>query len=135
MGPFDKTETVMSQRRTTSVWIACFAVLFSLLAMPLSPRSQGEQLLWGSFCSSSGTRLVAISLGDTTNSIPGNDDHSGMQHCACCSGSLIVVIPSGFTHGPQTRPGPEYFPPALFVIHTSPRQQWPSANPRASPLT
>ncbi|GFM82948.1 hypothetical protein PSCICO_48990 [Pseudomonas cichorii] len=126
----------MSQRRTTSVWIACFAVLFSLLAMPLSPsapRVQGEQLLWGSFCSGSGTRLVAISLGDTAKSIPDHEEHASMQHCACCSGSIVVVIPSGFTHGPQTRPGPDYFPQAIFLTHTSPRQQWPSANPRASP--
>ncbi|MFJ4141829.1 DUF2946 domain-containing protein [Pseudomonas sp. NPDC089734] len=125
----------MSQRRTTSVWIACFAVLFSLLAMPLSPgaaRTSGEQLLWGSFCSGSGTRLVAISLGDTTQSTPAQDDHSGMQHCACCSGSIVVALSSGF-HDLLVRPEPDYFPAEIFLSHASPRQQWPSANPRASP--
>ena len=36
-------------------WIACLAVLFNLLAMPLSraaPKGPAEQLLWGAFCSS-----------------------------------------------------------------------------------
>ncbi|WP_122314100.1 DUF2946 domain-containing protein [Pseudomonas cichorii] len=127
----------MSRHRTTSVWIACFAVLFSLLAMPLSPsapRAPGEQLLWGSFCSSSGTRLVAISLSDGSNSMPGNNDHASMQHCPFCSGSVVVVISSGFSHGPLLQAGTDYFPAAIFLIRPSPRQQWPSANPRASPL-
>ncbi|MCD5994355.1 DUF2946 domain-containing protein [Pseudomonas sp. CDFA 602] len=126
----------MSPRRTTSVWIACFAVLFSLLAIPLSPntpQASGEQALWSTFCSGGGTRLVAVSLGEAPHSIPEQPRHSAMQHCPCCSGSVLVVIPSGFTHGLVARLEEEPFPPAIFLIHTPPRPQWPSANPRASP--
>ncbi|CAM3220734.1 hypothetical protein BZK31_16145 [Pseudomonas floridensis] len=126
----------MSSRRTTSVWIACFAVLFSLLAMPLSPgtpRAAGEQVLWGTFCSASGTRLVAIALGDPAQSIPDDQHQSTMQHCPCCSGSVLVVLPQGFNHGQLARLEPESFPPAIFLIRASPRLLWPSANPRASP--
>lgn len=87
----------MSRQRLAFAWIACFAVLFNMLAMPLSgsAAAQGnapaEQLLWGSFCSSSGTKLVAISLGKLEQSTPGNDDHSTMQHCWCCAGSASLV--------------------------------------------
>ncbi|WP_426142954.1 DUF2946 domain-containing protein [Pseudomonas sp. DWP3-1-2] len=126
----------MSQRRTTSVWIACFAVLFSLLVMPLSPNAppaQSEQVLWGSFCSGSGSRLVAMSLGSVDQDASRHDEHSAMQHCGCCSGSMVVVIPSGFSHGFFAHLKPQRFSPAIVLIHASPRVQWPSANPRASP--
>ncbi|KIQ32964.1 MULTISPECIES: DUF2946 domain-containing protein [Pseudomonas syringae group] len=127
----------MSQRRTTTVWIACFAVLFSLLAMPLSPstpRVAGEQVLWGTFCGGGGTRLVAIPLIEASQGMPDGQQHqSAMQHCPCCSGSVFVVIAPGFSHGLVARLEPERFAPAIFLIHASPRLQWPSANPRASP--
>lgn len=127
----------MSQRRTTTVWIACFAVLFSLLAMPLSPSTPhvaGEQVLWGAFCGGGGTRLVAIPLSEASQGMPDGQQHqSAMQHCPCCSGSAFVVIAPGFSHGLVARLEPERFAPAIFLIHASPRLQWPSANPRASP--
>ncbi|WWL46216.1 DUF2946 family protein [Pseudomonas parakoreensis] len=66
---------------------------------------------------------------------PSNDSHSNMQHCWCCSGSAPLVALPG--HAPQL-----YFaryesnrsvaPPSLQT--PTPRQQWPSLNPRASPL-
>ncbi|WP_448722865.1 DUF2946 domain-containing protein [Pseudomonas farris] len=131
----------MSRQRLAFAWIACFAVLFNMLAMPMSramaqtAKSPAEQLLWGSFCSSNGTKLVAISLGDIEQKAPQSDDHSNMQHCWCCSGSAPLVALPG--HAPQL-----YFarfetnrslPPATLDTPT-PRQQWPSLNPRASPL-
>lgn len=131
----------MSRQRLAFAWIACFAVLFNMLAMPLSgamPRDdQGatEQLLWGSFCSSTGIKLVAISLGKLEQKAPQNDDHSNMQHCWCCSGSAPLMAMPG--HVPQP-----YFaryathgslPPTLIDTPT-PRQQWPSLNPGAPPL-
>ncbi|QQZ42748.1 DUF2946 domain-containing protein [Pseudomonas sp. SK3(2021)] len=131
----------MSRQRLALAWIACLAVLFNMLAMPLSgamqqtDRAPAEQLLWGSFCSSSGTKLVAVSLGKLEQQAPQNDDHSTMQHCWCCSGSAPLVTLPG--HAPQL-----YFarfesnhsvaPPAQVM--PTPRQQWPSLNPRASPL-
>ncbi|MGE7965832.1 DUF2946 domain-containing protein [Pseudomonas sp. NPDC089918] len=131
----------MSRQRLAFAWIACFAVLFNMLAMPMSgamaqtAKSPAEQLLWGSFCSSNGTKLVAISLGDIEQKAPQSDDHSNMQHCWCCSGSAPLVTLPG--HTPQL-----YFarfeanrslPPATLDTPT-PRQQWPSLTPRASPL-
>jgi len=131
----------MSRQRLAFAWIACFAVLFNMLAMPLSgtagasASAPAEQLLWGSFCSSSGTKQVAISLGKFEQDTPQNDDHSTMQHCWCCSGSPPLVALAG-------HPAQLYLdarlahaggvPPALDS--PTPRQQWPSLNPRASPL-
>ncbi|WP_095144802.1 MULTISPECIES: DUF2946 domain-containing protein [unclassified Pseudomonas] len=132
----------MSRQRLAFAWIACFAVLFNMLAMPMSGamskasgQSTTEQLLWGSFCSSSGTKLVAISLGDLEQKAPQNDDHSNMQHCWCCSGSAPLMALPGhaphlyFAHFESNRSLP---PPTLDT--PTPRQQWPSLNPRASPL-
>ena len=127
----------MSQRRMAFAWIACFAVLFNMLAMPLSgaaPKTASEQVLWGSFCTASGTKLVAISLGKADHSAPHNDDHSTMQHCWCCSGSApLVAIPASFATWYASRIETQQ----TLSIHSpaplSPRQQWPSLNPRASP--
>jgi len=78
---------------------------------------------------------VAINIGTTDQQAPPNDTHSNMQHCWCCSGSAPLVALPG--HAPQL-----YF--ARFESNRSvapaplqtptPRQQWPSLNPRASPL-
>ena len=131
----------MSRQRLAIAWIACFAVLFNMLAMPVTgamsqaAKAPAEQLMWGSFCSSSGTRMVAIDLGDLEQKAPQSDQHSNMQHCWCCSGSAPLVALPG--HAPQ-----------LYVAHLqdnrslpvatldtpTPRQQWPSLNPRASPI-
>jgi hypothetical protein len=131
----------MNRHRLAIAWIACFAVLFNMLAMPMTgamaqaANSPVEQLLWSSFCTGSGTKMVAINIGTTDQKAPSNDNHSNMQHCWCCSGSAPLVALPG--HSPQL-----YFAryesnrsvaPALLQAPT-PRQQWPSLNPRASPL-
>jgi len=131
----------MNRHRLAIAWIACFAVLFNMLAMPMSgamaqaASSPAEQLLWSSFCTGSGTKMVAIDIGASDQQAPLNDSHSNMQHCWCCSGSAPLVALPG--HSPQL-----YF--ARFDSNRSvapaslqkptPRQQWPSLNPRASPL-
>lgn len=131
----------MNRQRLALAWIACFAVLFNLLAMPMTgtmaqaANSPAEQLLWSSFCTGSGTKMVAINIGTTDQQAPPHDTHSNMQHCWCCSGSAPLVALPG--HAPQL-----YF--ARFESNRSvapaplqtptPRQQWPSLNPRASPL-
>ena len=131
----------MNRHRLAIAWIACFAVLFNMLAMPMTgamaqaANSPAEQLLWSSFCTGSGTKMVAINIGTIDQQAPPNDTHSNMQHCWCCSGSAPLVALPG--HSPQL-----YFArydsnhsvaPALLQTPT-PRQQWPSLNPRASPL-
>ncbi|MDO7898392.1 DUF2946 domain-containing protein [Pseudomonas citrulli] len=131
----------MSRQRLAFAWIACFAVLFNMLAMPLSNsagatgNSPAEQMLWGSFCSSSGTKMVAVSLGKFEQGTPKQDNHSTMQHCWCCAGSASLVALAG--HVPQV-----YLDARLTTLgitpskldSPTPRQQWPSLNPRASPL-
>ena len=129
----------MARQRVAIAWIACFAVLFNAFAMPLAGAMQQskdpvQQLLWGSFCSSNGASFKTIELGKLEIPAPQPDDHSTMQHCWCCSGSPSLVALPG--HMPQlyvTRfePLQSLSPPSLQ--NPTPRQQWPSLNPRASP--
>ncbi|WP_122751726.1 DUF2946 domain-containing protein [Pseudomonas atacamensis] len=131
----------MNRRRLAFAWIACLAVLFNMLAMPLSgamaqaASSPAEQILWSSFCTGSGMKMVAIDIGASDQKAAQNDSHSNMQHCWCCSGGAPLLALPG--HSPQL-----YFAqfesnrsvaPASLQAPT-PRQQWPSLNPRASPL-
>jgi hypothetical protein len=128
---------ISRKRRRAFAWVACFALLFGMLAMPMTPtmpRTQGEQWVWGSFCTGSGTRLVATSLGLIDQAPPSRDEHVAMQHCACCSGSLtMVAIPVGGSFGLFAIIEPVRFPSPVLVFHGPPRLQWPSLNPRASP--
>ncbi|MFC6337738.1 DUF2946 domain-containing protein [Pseudomonas karstica] len=130
----------MARQRFAFAWIACFAVLFNAFAMPMAGAMQRssnslDQLLWGNFCASSGTKLVAASLGKLAQQAPQPDDHSTMQHCWCCSGSAPMVALPGhalqlyfaLSDAVQSLP-----PPSLQA--PTPRQQWPSLNPRASPM-
>ncbi|WP_248804491.1 DUF2946 domain-containing protein [Pseudomonas sp. MWU13-2100] len=132
----------MSRQRLAIAWIACFAVLFNLLAMPMSgamaqasENSIPEQLLWGSFCSASGTRLVAIDLGKLEQQAPQNDDHSNMQHCWCCAGhASLLALPGHIAQLPLVQSETLRARHATDIAPPTPRQQWPSLNPRASPL-
>ncbi|WP_422420792.1 DUF2946 domain-containing protein [Pseudomonas sp. GZD-222] len=127
----------MPSHRLAHAWIACFAVLFNLLAMPLSaatPKSQSEQLLWGAFCSTGGTKLIAISLGSPDGSQQ-NDDHSTMQHCWCCSGAAPLLALPG--QPPRLMLPAQNFAPSRILLtanQPTPRQLWPALSPRASPL-
>jgi len=126
----------MSAHRLAYAWIACCAVLFNLLAMPLSAsaaRAPAEQLLWGAFCSTGGTKLIAVSIGQLDPS-QSNDDHAAMQHCWCCSGAAPalalpatpprLVLPQQALASTLDSPHP---------VQPTPRERWPSLNPRASP--
>jgi len=131
----------LSRQRLAIAWIACFAVLFNVLAMPMSGamaqsgQSPAEQLLWGSFCSSNGTQMVAIDLGKLEQKAPQSDEHSNMQHCWCCSGSApLVALPGHVAQLHVSRFQADAHLPALTLDSPTPRQQWPSLNPRASPL-
>ena len=95
----------MNRRRLAFAWIACLAVLFNMLAMPLSgamaqaASSPAGQVLWSSFCTGSGMKMVAIDIGASDQKAPQSDSHSNMQHCWCCSGSAPLVALPG--HSPQ----------------------------------
>lgn len=131
----------MSRQRLAFAWIACFAVLFNMLAMPLSSSADAtastpaEQMLWGSFCSSSGTKMLAVSLGKLEQGTPQKDNHSTMQHCWCCSGPAPLMALAG--HAPQLYLDAQRADRGTAhatLDSPTPRQQWPSLNPRASPL-
>ncbi|AZF24799.1 DUF2946 domain-containing protein [Pseudomonas sp. R2-60-08W] len=128
----------MARQRFAIAWIACLAVLFNAFAMPLASAMQQvddpvKRLMWGSFCSSNGASLQTLAL--STLEVPAApDDHSAMQHCWCCSGSASWVALPG--HVPQlyvTRFEALRSLPAPALQNPTPRQQWPSLNPRASP--
>ena len=129
----------MARQRFAIAWIACLAVLFNAFAMPMASAMQQsqdpvQQLLWGSFCSSNGATLKTIALGQLEIPAPQQDDHSTMQHCWCCSGSAPVVALPG--HVPQlyvTRFDAVQRLSPQALQNPTPRQQWPSLNPRASP--
>ncbi|MGK9415756.1 DUF2946 domain-containing protein [Pseudomonas cedrina] len=129
----------MARQRFAIAWIACLAVLFNAFAMPLAAAMQQaddpvKRLLWGSFCSSNGASLKAIALGKLEIPAPSQDDHSAMQYCWCCSGSPSLVALPG--HVPQLYvmrfTAVQSLPPTQLQNPT-PRQQWPSLNPRAPP--
>ncbi|WP_300725230.1 DUF2946 domain-containing protein [Pseudomonas sp.] len=127
----------MSRQRFALAWIACFAVLFNLLAMSSMPQARNaptEQFMMSSFCTSMGTQMVKVSLGTFEPADSQPDNHSTMQHCWCCSGSApLVALPSSVAelHFAAIRHGHSQLPDHLK--HPTPRQQWPSLNPRASP--
>lgn len=129
----------MARQRFAIAWIACLAVLFNAFAMPLASAIQQtddpvKRLMWGSFCSSNGASLKTIALGKLEIPAPQQDDHSTMQHCWCCSGSAPLVALPG--HVPQlylTRFEAVQRQPHTPLQTPTPRQQWPSLNPRASP--
>jgi hypothetical protein len=128
------------KRRRAFAWVACFALLFGMLAMPMTPtmpRTQGEQVVWGSFCTGNGTQGVATPLGlvgKVSQRTPDGGEHSSMQHCPCCSGSLsLVAVPSGQAFGMFMIFEPVRFPTAIPVFHGAQRLHWSSLNPRASP--
>ena len=76
----------MSRQRFAFAWIACFAVLFNMLAMSTAGAMGGarqdasEQFMWSSFCTSTGTKMVAVSLGKLDAGDSRKDDHSNLQH-------------------------------------------------------
>ena len=132
----------MLSRVRTHLWLlACFAVLFNLLVMPLD-RSLREpvvdqSLLLGSFCSLHGVQslpkslLAQLELDQSELS-----DNSGkLQSGDCCCGHAGQALLPGdyFKHL-----FPRFWPDDLLLGHAPtlplPREQWPNLNPRASPL-
>lgn len=126
----------MPAHRLAYAWIACFAVLFNLLAMPLSAnaaKAPTDQLLWGAFCSTSGTKLIAISIGQL-DPAQSNDDRAAMQHCWCCSGSAaLLALPGNDTQLVLPRLVLASILDLQQPTRLTPRERWPSLNPRASP--
>jgi len=128
----------MRPHRPIPAWIACLALLLHLLLMPASgsmPVQTKRLMGWGGYC---GSAEAPVRGGDEQFSHAEHADHDHpdaahhalMQHC-CCGVSAVSLaapppIPSRLLARLATLPQP---PPAAL----SPRRQWPSLNPRASP--
>ncbi|WP_256601331.1 MULTISPECIES: DUF2946 domain-containing protein [unclassified Pseudomonas] len=125
------------KRRRTFAWIACFALLFGMLAMPITPtmpRIQGEQWVWSSFCTGQGTKWVATPVALVDQGTPTHNDHTSVQHCPCCSGALsMVAVPAGNQLGFLVLVQPVHLQDVELWFHAPPRVLWPHLNPRASP--
>lgn len=124
--------------------LACFAVLFNMLAMPLdralqSPGPDAQSLILGSFCSVHGAqRLPESVLSQLKAELPQFDDEPETKHqagdCCCGHAGQALLASSYYRHL-----FPRYWPDALLLGDSQrrlpPREQWPKLNPRASPLT
>lgn len=135
---------MLSRARTQLCLIACFAVLFNLLAMPLNralqlPRIDGQSLILGSFCSLHGTQslpksLVAQLKADL-QALTDQPEFKAQGGDCCCGHAGHALLPAAY----YKHLFPRFWPDILLLANQPalplPRQQWPSLNPRASPLT
>ena len=134
---------MLSRARAHLCLLACLAVLFNLLAMPLdralqSPRIDSQSLILGSFCSLHGAQSLPKSLLALLKAeLPQLDDQPDMKHQAgdcCCGHAGHALLASDY----YRHLFPRYWPDALLLGNSHrlslPREQWPKLNPRASPL-
>lgn len=122
--------------RTTrdNTWVvALLAIVLKITTLPMAAafgQLSLAQLLSGSYCSSGGTQYRPLAFDKDDND---SSRLTGQGHC-CCSQA----------HGPMplARP-PALFPPTLALtslpelfcaFQPSPRDCWPTSNPRASPV-
>jgi hypothetical protein len=87
-------------------WIACLAVLFNLLAMPLSsaaPKGPAEQLLWGRSVQHGQQAKVDVQALAKIDLGPQNDDSASMMNCWCCSGAAPLLALPATRHNCTTR--------------------------------
>lgn len=133
---------MVSRIRTHVLLLACFAVLFNLLMMPLDRSLRdapvGESLILGSFCSIHGLQSLPKSfLAQIKTDHTDLSDHALGKgqggDCCCCHAGQAGVPGDYFKHL-----FPRFWPDAVLLAHVPPlplpRHQWPSLNPRASPL-
>ena len=130
-------QIITQKRRRTFAWVACFALLFGVLAMPMTPtmpRPQGERLVWGSACTGAASRLSMTPVEVIDGHTPRHPDIAFMQHCACCTNAMpLVAVPTSIGFGLFALVEPVRFPVAVLVLRAPPRQHWPERNPHASP--
>ena len=128
--------------RTPLLLLACFAVLFNLLAMPLDralrpPSVDSQSLILGSFCTLHGVQSLPKSLlAQLKAELPDLGDQSAgkVQSGDCCCGHAgSAALPGDYFR----HLFPRYWPETLLLGHSHllplPREQWPNLNPRASP--
>ena len=130
-------QIITQKRRRAFAWVACFALLFGVLAMPMTPtmpRPEGERLVWGSGCTDAASRLAMTPVEVIDRQTPHHPDIAFMQHCACCTHATpLVAVPTRIGFGLFALVEPVRFPVAVLVLRAAPRQHWPDRNPHASP--
>ncbi|HHH9558901.1 TPA: DUF2946 domain-containing protein [Pseudomonas aeruginosa] len=119
------------------VWLACFAVLFNLLAMSqcrTMPAPQADLVLWGGFCGGGGQAQSPIVIKSGKGGVPGNASHGLHEEgCCCTQGAGTPPLATHYRPLPPqvvaaasiTRPVLPWLPAYL---------RWPALNPRASPI-
>ncbi len=129
----------MRPHRPIPAWIACLALLLHLLLMPASgsmPVQTKRLMGWGGYCGSAeaSVRSGGEQVSHADHDHPDAAHHALMQHCCCgvSAVSLAALPPAAPAPIPSrllARLATPQPPPAAL----SPRRQWPSLNPRASP--
>ena len=127
-------------RRRLPAWLASLALLIHLLSMPLSgllPAETKRLLGWSGHCPLMQAQLQQSHAlhGSAEHGEHEPATHGGMPPCCCCAGSIgLAALPAPSLQLPQDVQGGSVRIAETRVHHPSPRQQWPSLNPRASPL-
>lgn len=130
-------QIITQKRRRAFAWVACFALLFGVLAMPMTPtmpRPEGERLVWGSGCTDAASRLAMTPVEVIDKQSSYHPDIAFVQHCACCPNATpLVAVPTLIGFGLFALVEPVRFPVAVLVLRAPLRQHWPERNPHASP--
>mgnify|MGYP001271638337 FL=1 len=130
-------QIITQKRRRAFAWVACFALLFGVLAMPMTPtmpRPEGERLVWGSACIGAASRLAITPVEVIDKQMPYHPDIAFVRHCDCCTHATpLVAVPTSVGLGLFALIEPVRFPVAVLVLRAPPRQHWPDRNPHASP--
>ncbi|AZL71490.1 DUF2946 domain-containing protein [Pseudomonas sp. ITEM 17296] len=123
----------MSKTTWDNLWIAALmAMLFKVFALSVASVA-GElslvQLLSGSYCASGGAQYLAVDKDPVSSS-----QVSDSGHCCCSQANGPVPITASLL---LSRWLPQISPevPQASGQHRSPRHDWPSINPRASPAS
>ena len=130
-------QIITQKRRRAFAWVACFALLFGVLAMPMTPtmpRPEGERLVWGSACIGAASRLAITPVEVINKQMPYHPGIAFVRHCDCCTHATpLVAVPTSVGLGLFALIEPVRFPVAVLVLRAPPRQHWPDRNPHASP--
>lgn len=128
----------MPRRSSLPLWLACLALLLHLLGMPhgsARPAPGQPQVLWSSFCTAHGVRLVPVALAPTdAASQPADQQHdSGLQGACCCGQAGGPALPAESYRTPTPALARSEAPTAPLLPHQPLHRRWPRLNPRASP--
>lgn len=138
----------MFRSRRAPVWLATFAVLLHLLAMPLMGTAAPMMGMAG-HCAAvearqhDGHHLAAqveaaqkghAAHSDQSEPKPASAHALGMPCCCAAGAAALAAITPSTPQLPLLRRAALGLLPLASAVHASPRYCWPSLNPRASPV-